>query len=1220
MTDRTFQGGQADWFLPASWDPAGAPEAGDTLTIDAGTAIITAADVSNTPTIDDEQLWIGSDAASAPAGLAADGATFGPDFALGDAGEGYAALSFSGSVTYAGSMAFSTAGGAAAIALAVDATGADTLALTGTLAVSNGDSLSLSGGTLDLSGGIAVTDATLATGSTTVTGDGTITVGNGGTLDVGAAAQGVTLNFAGDSGTIDLEDPLGFSGTITGFVTGDTIDLVDAPAYRWSYNQTTGVLSVYGGTGSYSNPLVAQFALGSNTPLSSQQIFVGSDGNGGSLILLATPRTWNGGTGDWYQSANWTTSGTTAPNSYPLLGDTAIINGGTAVISALDFATYGTLDDETIQLNGNGAALSLAEGALGSDLTISALAPQATMSLAASGSVSSDAVINVSGAGSTLDIAVSPDGTIAGDFAIGETGTIVIGNEGALAITSGRVTNDGQIIDNNAMTVAAGATLDGSGVITMNTIGLTLTIAGTVAAGQQVAFSYTQMNIAQGGTFDGIIEDFQDGDTIDLEGLAADYVVYDTATSQLILKDGGADGEVVASLTVAGDYGANDFALQSDGNGGVMVTDTVPIYARTFYATLPTSAVVEPGESISLADLLVNAFGTTALSLPSVQLYSQSAADMGYFSYWDPSDPSLPYWTLNGTIVTPDNLETIPASEYGDVYYVGGNAIQANGVIEVPIAFDSSGTPTGYTQYYIQNFGSAFAQSSLESGAPTAADVVNAASAFAAAYTGAANTEDCFNIAHEVAAAAGATMEEDTGSTDPEKNVAGGFWRIAYAAPQDGTAVSNWSTLVQAGDILRIGWANNGGPHSFTVVAPLDASGSITVFDNIYMADGYEAIGIHEADYWTQTDPNDITIFRLDPNDLYLVDTTQANGVLVQNLASATTLGTSFNDLIIPAGPSGTISCGGGDDTIADTSTILNGATILGFGIGDTLDFTDLVYSATSISYDAATGACEVTSGGTLAAELYLAQGLVGEFVISNDGGSVGLDGDTLGTICSSLFTGPTLEGSAISFVTCFAAGTKVATQEGAVCVEALTIGQEMLCEDGIARPVVWIGHREVDILHHPEPEKVLPVRIAAGAFGPNLPARPLFLSPDHAIYAEGVLIPVRYLVNGRTIVQQSRAAFPKVTYFHIELPEHSVIRAEGLPVESYLDTGNRHSFSNGAQPIDLFPDFSPLIWDVRGCAPLVVTGAEVERVRAHLEARARRRARRPAPAARAAA
>jgi len=56
-------------------------------------------------------------------------------------------------------------------------------------------------------------------------------------------------------------------------------------------------------------------------------------------------------------------------------------------------------------------------------------------------------------------------------------------------------------------------------------------------------------------------------------------------------------------------------------------------------------------------------------------------------------------------------------------------------------------------------------------------------------------------------------------------------------------------------------------------------------------------------------------------------------------------------------------------------------------------------------------------------------------------------------------------------------------------------------------------------------------------------------------VFVDGVLIPIRYLINGCTIAQEPRS---EVRYFHVELTRHSVVLAEGLACESYLDTGNR--------------------------------------------------------------
>ena len=102
-------------------------------------------------------------------------------------------------------------------------------------------------------------------------------------------------------------------------------------------------------------------------------------------------------------------------------------------------------------------------------------------------------------------------------------------------------------------------------------------------------------------------------------------------------------------------------------------------------------------------------------------------------------------------------------------------------------------------------------------------------------------------------------------------------------------------------------------------------------------------------------------------------------------------------------------------------------------------------------------------------------------------------------------------------------------------------------------------------------------MRVAPHAFGPQQPQRALLLSPDHAVYFDGALIPVRYLVDGERIVQLRRKT---VTYWHVGLDRHDVILAENLAVESYLDTGDRSDFVTR-------PDFASRIWESEGmCTP----------------------------------
>jgi autotransporter passenger strand-loop-strand repeat protein len=204
-----------------------------------------------------------------------------------------------------------------------------------------------------------------------------------------------------------------------------------------------------------------------------------------------------------------------------------------------------------------------------------------------------------------------------------------------------------------------------------------------------------------------------------------------------------------------------------------------------------------------------------------------------------------------------------------------------------------------------------------------------------------------------------------------------------------------------------------------------------------------------------------------------------------------------------------------------------------------------------------------------------------------------------------------------LGFLACFTHGTAIRTPDGDRPVQDLRPGDSVTTVSGAARAIIWIGQRSLDCNRHPSPAAVWPVRIAADAFGPGLPSRDLHLSPDHALFLEGVLIPVKHLVNSDSIVQTKAGC---VTYYHIELASHDVILAEALPAETYLDTGHRAAFAQAGSVIQAHPTFAPapqdamLRWEAQGYAPLVVTGPLLERVRrqlSHSPPPRRRRARR---------
>jgi len=180
--------------------------------------------------------------------------------------------------------------------------------------------------------------------------------------------------------------------------------------------------------------------------------------------------------------------------------------------------------------------------------------------------------------------------------------------------------------------------------------------------------------------------------------------------------------------------------------------------------------------------------------------------------------------------------------------------------------------------------------------------------------------------------------------------------------------------------------------------------------------------------------------------------------------------------------------------------------------------------------------------------------------------------------------------------VACFRDGTHITTDRGETPVEMLQPGDRVFDHlRGTFAPITWIGRRRIECRHHPKPRQVWPVRIAASTFGLGLPNRDLYLSPDHALYLEGVLIPVKHLINHSSIVQISVEI---VTYYHVGLQQHGVLLAEGLPAESHLDIGDRTDFDNAGQVTRLHPDFASRSWEAEGCAPLVVTGPLLRAIR----------------------
>ena len=147
--------------------------------------------------------------------------------------------------------------------------------------------------------------------------------------------------------------------------------------------------------------------------------------------------------------------------------------------------------------------------------------------------------------------------------------------------------------------------------------------------------------------------------------------------------------------------------------------------------------------------------------------------------------------------------------------------------------------------------------------------------------------------------------------------------------------------------------------------------------------------------------------------------------------------------------------------------------------------------------------------------------------------------------------------------------GTLVSCPQGDVAVENLQIGDLVLTAEGKAAPVCWMGRQTVSLIFA-DKLRALPIRICAGALAENIPSRDLLISPDHAVLVDGVLVQAGALVNGTSIIRETNV--PQVfTYYHVELDDHSLILAENVPAETFVDNIDRLAFDNWQEQEELY-------------------------------------------------
>lgn len=333
--------------------------------------------------------------------------------------------------------------------------------------------------------------------------------------------------------------------------------------------------------------------------------------------------------------------------------------------------------------------------------------------------------------------------------------------------------------------------------------------------------------------------------------------------------------------------------------------------------------------------------------------------------------------------------------------------------------------------------------------------------------------------------------------------------------------------------------------------------------------------------------------------------TSNANTLAGEIIIDTTVTGTGIVQLdnagiIIVNGPLGagqTIDFADGSSSILDlnsTTAFTNGSfapVVESFSSKNAIDLTGALYNASftdSVTSAGGFTTLALTLGGTAIYDLAFA-GSPSNLTVN---AGTFLAAGASSAVSALVITAP-----------CFAAGTRILTALGEVAVEDLAAGDEVITiatGQPRMRQITWIGQRRVDLRRHVSPDKVAPIVIEPGALGDQLPQRALIVSPDHALLLDGVLIEAKYLVNGVTVKQDFSRT--DITYFHIELASHDALLAEGVAAESYLDSGNRGSFTNGWTSIALFPDFAAPSRP-HSFAPLVTSGPILTSLRARLHA-----------------
>nr|WP_244435452.1 Hint domain-containing protein [Methylobacterium sp. B34] len=244
--------------------------------------------------------------------------------------------------------------------------------------------------------------------------------------------------------------------------------------------------------------------------------------------------------------------------------------------------------------------------------------------------------------------------------------------------------------------------------------------------------------------------------------------------------------------------------------------------------------------------------------------------------------------------------------------------------------------------------------------------------------------------------------------------------------------------------------------------------------------------------------------------------------------------------------------------------------TISNFGSGNEIALAGLTNS--SVSYNSANSSITITGtrsgGGQVSENFVLSAPRTTNFTVVSDG-----QGGTIVRAATATNptnpTNPAAPSQPANPAPCYVTGTRIRVLRDRVIsdvpVEHLEVGDLAITAGGKPRPIRWIGSRSYP--GFTAPRRDCPVRITAGALADNVPARDLLLSPDHALWLDGLFVAAGHLVNGTSITRGE--AVQDLTYWHVELDSHDLLMAENTPAESFLSAPGVRAGFDGVQALD---------------------------------------------------